>query len=75
LNIPTKTLSVGGVRQGKGDGLKRLAEIFNGFDIQYLEPSRLIMRDSQAIVEVHTPAAYTARAGSGSIPGSSTSGC
>jgi hypothetical protein len=34
--------------------LKRLAEIFNGFDTQYLEPSRLIMRDSLAIVEVHT---------------------
>jgi hypothetical protein len=43
LNIPTKTLSVGGARQGKGDALKRLAKIFNGFDTQYLEPSRLII--------------------------------
>jgi ketosteroid isomerase-like protein len=54
LNIPTHTLSVGGVRQGKSASLRRLAEIFQGFDTQYLEPSRLIVRDSQAILEVHT---------------------
>jgi ketosteroid isomerase-like protein len=54
LNIPTKMLAVGGARQGKGASLRRLAEIFQGFDTQYLEPSRLIMRDSQAILEVHT---------------------
>jgi ketosteroid isomerase-like protein len=54
LNIPAQTLSVGGVRKGKGDALKRLAEIFQGFDTQYLEPGRLIMRDGQAILEVHT---------------------
>jgi ketosteroid isomerase-like protein len=54
LNIPAETLSVGGLRQGKRASLKRLAEIFDGFDTQYLQPGRFIVRDSQAIVEVHT---------------------
>lgn len=54
LNIPAETLSVGGMRQGKHASLTRLAAIFQGFDTQYLEPSQMIVRGSQAIVEVHT---------------------
>ncbi len=54
MNIPEKTLSAGGERQGKYASLKRLADIFDGFDTQYLEPGRLIVRESQTIVEVHT---------------------
>ncbi|HZP10419.1 nuclear transport factor 2 family protein [Methyloceanibacter sp.] len=54
LNIPPETLSVGGERLGKRASLMRLAEIFDGFDTQYLEPGRMIVRDAQAIVEVHT---------------------
>src|SRR5581483_6706751 len=40
--------------QGKRASLKRLAEVFDRFDTQYLQPGRFIVRDSQAIVEVHT---------------------
>ena len=38
LNIPVELLAVGGVRHGKEAAIERLAQIFDSFDTQYIEP-------------------------------------
>lgn len=54
MNIPEDMLSSGGCRLGKGEALRRLGEIFDSFDAQYLEPGEIAINGAQAIVTVHT---------------------
>lgn len=54
LNIPEDMLATGGHRSGKEAALRRLGEIFDGFDAQYLEPGDIAINGEQALVTVHT---------------------
>ena len=54
LNISMEMLPAGGIRLGKGAVLRRLGEIFDGFDAQYLEPGEIAIDGARAIVTVHT---------------------
>jgi Domain of unknown function (DUF4440) len=73
LNIPMEMSPAGGLRLGKDAVLRRLGEIFDGFDAQYLEPGEIAIDGARAIV-TYTRGARIAGRGSGSTRASSTSG-
>ena len=54
LNIPPKLLSAGGLREGKAETIRRLQEIFDGFDTQSIEPGQMTPDKSMVILDVHT---------------------
>ncbi|MGH9807328.1 MAG: nuclear transport factor 2 family protein [Terriglobia bacterium] len=54
LNIPHELLAVGGVREGKGQAIMRLQEIFEGFDTQCIEPGQIMPDQNRLVLDVHT---------------------
>lgn len=54
LNIPVEMISVGGLRQGKTAAIERLAQIFDSFDTQYIEPGLINLDDIGASTDVQS---------------------
>ncbi len=54
LNIPVEMLSVGGMRHGKAAAIERLAQIFDSFDTQCIEPGPISLDDIGASVDVQS---------------------
>ena len=54
LNIPMGDVARRRHQAGKRAVLRRLGEVFDGFDAQYLEPGEIAIDGARAIVTVHT---------------------
>lgn len=54
LNIPPEMLSLSGVREGKFAALQRLAEIFDNFDSQHIEPGEILLFGDKVVTDVVT---------------------
>jgi hypothetical protein len=52
INIPVEFLPMGGVRLGKQAAIERLAQIFDSFDTQFIEPGPLRLDDIGASLDV-----------------------
>jgi hypothetical protein len=52
INIPVEFLPMGGVRLGKQAAIERLAQIFDSFDTQFIEPGPMRLDDIGASLDV-----------------------
>jgi hypothetical protein len=54
INIPVEMLAVGGLRLGKVAAIERLAQIFDSFDTQFIEPGPMRLDDIGASLDVQS---------------------
>lgn len=54
INIPVEFLAMGGVRLGKQAAIERLAQIFDSFDTQFIEPGPMHLDDIGASLDVQS---------------------
>jgi hypothetical protein len=54
LNIPTEMIAVGGMRLGKTAAIERLAQIFDSFDTQFIEPGPMRVDEIGASLDVQS---------------------
>jgi hypothetical protein len=52
INIPPEMAAVGGMRLGKQAAIERLAQIFDSFDTQFIEPGPMRLDDIGASLDV-----------------------
>jgi hypothetical protein len=54
INIPPEMAAVGGVRLGKQAAIERLAQIFDSFDTQFIEPGPMRVDEIGASLDVQS---------------------